>query len=180
MKKKNILYYSISVVLIVAYFAILGLNFKIKAPIEYKLYYIKKEIAEWPGYGGMEIKFNTKKYLNKEAYPKEEIYHAVNPGMMRDGEGKTIHDVGEFYFTVPENYIGSKIKVKVCLKGLEDDNNIDVSLNGEHVTDIKSTKEYKDYEFLIDESMFNSNKNILKFTPSKYTNIKYIEFLEEK
>lgn len=179
MKKKNIICYSISIVLIVSYFAILGLNLKIKAPIEYKLYYIKKEIAGWPGYGGMEIDFNTKKYFNEDAFEDKEIYQAVNKGMMKDALGKKIHDVGEVYFTVPKDYTGSKIKVRVNMKGLEDDNTVSITLNDQELTTVKTSEEYKDYDFVIDESMLNSDKNILRFTPTKHTNLKSIEFFKD-
>lgn len=52
-KYSKILYYFISVVLLVTYLIILYTSTVPKVPYEYQLYYISKSLQDWPGYNGL-------------------------------------------------------------------------------------------------------------------------------
>lgn len=60
MKKVNIIGYIVSGILIAAYIIILSTALNPKVKLEYDLYYIEKDLQDWPGYDGLNYSLGTK------------------------------------------------------------------------------------------------------------------------
>ena len=66
--KKNIariLLYIICAVLVVFYIMVLWWGKNPKVGIEYRMYYLTHELTDWPGYGNLKYKYETKEIITE-------------------------------------------------------------------------------------------------------------------
>ncbi len=62
----SVLFYMLMGLLCAWYLVVIYWSFNPNVGLEYRLYYIEKELSDWPGYGGLSYKWSEKLYFGTE------------------------------------------------------------------------------------------------------------------
>lgn len=187
MKKKNILFLTITLVSILIYIFTIYVVFSYKPSYEYSMYYKQKIVKYWSGDNAMTISTDYKMefdYINNEKNLYQSEVRDVHLQFLgRDFNLKTYDNGGDkleyictnngnLYWQWNSETNFDKIKIQIYLSCSE---KFTIEANNQSAVEYDSTNENYDYVIY---SLDYANQNKLHFSSEKEIKIKQLVFLE--
>lgn len=145
-KYKKYILYILSFIMIVYYFIVLFNSINPNVCREYKMYYITKELVDWPGFNGLNYKLGNKlEFLN----------NSDNKVKCR---GKGWNDIEDFgTWTQDKSYlylnlndeINEELELNISIREFVPNAELLININDENIGKIKLQKGIQEYQIII-------------------------------
>lgn len=144
--------YMVSLCLIVFYFFILFKSTNINVPLEYKMYYLEKELTEWPGIGGFDYSLNDTLMFG-EKY-NDNLAKGIGTGWNRiEADGRWTQDNAKLYLKLKEKVNEDKT-LKLVLGNIIPNTNVHILVNNNEIASFTPVEGRNQYEFKVPKDTF--------------------------
>lgn len=145
--------YIVSICLIIFYFLILFKSININVPLEYKMYYVQKELTEWPGVNGLDYSLNDT-IMFGEKY-KDNLAKGIGTGWNDiEEDGRWTQDNAKLYLRLKEKVNEDKT-LKLVLGHINPNTNVHILVNNKQIDSFRTIEGRNEYEFKIPKDTFN-------------------------